>query len=377
MPAFDLATSLATECATAHLPLGESLSAKDVARHQQLFVMAEACLSTVGERLSNQAEREFKPFDLLSTSAASDSSAQTGLSPPPFLSSTDTSFSERVQRAGARLGRDVFASRARLEQRWADARAAEASQWRQEHRVLSLYCHLLHASGFVVCDQVQAERQLSLHSSCGVHVRVNWSALDQEMLTRFDPYARPSPFHSVDRPLTFGSKVLVAYRGTSIRLRDGFFFAEKTDEVIRRAAARLWRPLCSSTRSDDEDRAIEGMLDSGGSPLPGGSGGGAGGGVTQGIEERMSTVSEIRSLGLRAYFAWTRLVEPCFGTVLLLYRSKYSDTEEEAALNVRNIFIRSYRRVSTYFKCTSATEIIPQFVVGQVEPVEPVECALI
>ena len=354
------------------------------AQYMKLFEMVELCLRANGERLDARISREFRQFDHLATSPAVD--------PEPLPAETDRASTRRadepeqaatmsapVARQLRRLAQTTMRAvergvallerQAERERLWLATKAIEAQRWRQEHHLLSLYCHLLHLSGFHLCSQDHADEHAAMQSSMGIGVRVDWSSLDSGMLTRFDAYGPLSPYDGVRPPNAVfdNSRVLIAVKGHVVRERKAFFFADKLDELLRRAYLQIlraglarvadpsWVRELSGERTDvTSTPKIVGVASSR-APLSASSVGSLGK-IEKGCSssalpacapsrslDRL-TVRDLR-LNVAELLSRSALREPCYSDVIVMFRRRAQFDTDDASLNPRNIYLRHYRRV--------------------------------
>ena len=126
-------------------------------------------------------------------------------------------------------------------------------------------------------------------------------------------------------------------KGHFVRERQALFYADKTDELIRRGALRIMRRVLArlSDRawvrelSDDRERAPRAPSREA---------------QPASADSKRLTVRDL-SLGPVEFFRSTLLREPSFEAVLVLYRRRAQWDTDDATLNPRNLFIRHYRRV--------------------------------
>ena len=131
--------------------------------------------------------------------------------------------------------------------------------------------------------------------------------------------------------------MLIAVKGHFVRERQALFYADKTDELIRRGALRIMRRVLArlSDRawvrelSDDRERAPQAPSREA---------------QPASAHSKRLTVRDL-SLGPVEFFRSTLLREPSFEAVLVLYRRRAQWDTDDATLNPRNLFIRHYRRV--------------------------------
>jgi hypothetical protein len=363
----------------------------------QLFEMAELCLRANGERLDARITREFRDFDHLAPDAEPAAfaaaparrtravAAAVRADQPELAAGGLSPAARRLHRVVQSAKRAVEHSVAPLlkrqeerERRWLAAKAREAQQWRQEHHLLTLYCHLLHMSGFQLCSQAHADEHAEMQSSMGIGVRVDWSSLDSGMLTRFDAYGPTSPYSGVTAPsggTVFDNKrVLIAVKGHVVRERKAFFYADKLDELLRRASLRILRAglarvanpswvqelsgdTSTSSSSDARARARAraraavteqgtAAASLGGDGCRSASASPAAAAASASASSNLDrlTVRDLR-LDLLEFLRSSTLREPCYSDVLVIFRRQAQWDTDDATLNPRNMFLRHYRRV--------------------------------
>ena len=251
------------------------------------------------------------------------------------------------------------------ERLWLAAKAIEAQQWRQEHHLLSLYCHLLHLSGFHLCSQAHADEHAAMQSSMGIGVRVDWSSVDSGMLSRFDAYGPFSPYDGVRPPkAVFDNKrVLIAVKGHVVRERKAFFFADKLDELLRRAYLHIlraglarvadpsWVQELSDERHDTSTSALPKVVNTTSSRAPCEIENGSSSSDYNAYSAPTSSKYSLDRLTVRDLRL--TVVESCciaparalLQDVLVLFRRQAQWDTDDATLNPRNIYLRHYRRV--------------------------------
>ena len=384
----EFATRLSQRCARCQ-PHSHS-----AAQFMKLFEMVELCLRSNGERLDARISREFREFDHLATPHVGPEQlpinhVDESLPEEPDLASTQrpdeleqTSSTPAANRlrglalttkyAVERAVAPLLKRQAERERIWLAAKAIETQQWRQEHHLLSLYCHLLHLSGFHLCSQAHADEHAAMQSSMGIGVRVDWSSLDSGMLSRFDAYGPLSPYNGVRPPkAVFDNKrVLIAVKGHVVLERKAFFFADKLDELLRRAYLRIlraglarvadpsWVQELSGERHGTCTNALPNGVHTTSSRAPcvasalgslseienGSSSSACSAPASSRYTLDRLTVRDLR-LNVMELLSRSTLREPCYSDVLVLFRRRAQWDTDDATLNPRNIYLRHYRRV--------------------------------
>lgn len=367
------------------------------AHYMKLFEMVELCLRANGERLDARISREFRYFDHLANpvwdpgplpveSVDPESlpvkpyqAPSPGSHEPEQAVSGSASIAVRLhdiaqstKRAVRRGVAPLLKRQAERERLWLKSKAIEAQQWQQEHHLLSLYCHLLHLSGFHLCSQAHAEEHAAMQSSMGIGVRVDWSSLDSGMLSRFDAYGPLSPYDGVEPPrVVFDNKrVLVAVKGHVVRERNAFFFADKFDELLRRAYLKILRagvarvadpswvqeltgernPTSAGVSRENVPSTSSRVLSSSAAASSSGNGESSSSSATQRAPASSRSGLDrltVRDLQLTVveFLSRSTLREPCYSDVLVLFRRQTQWDTDDATLNPRNMFLRHYRRV--------------------------------